>query len=150
MNEKIDWNNVIKKEARGLNLELAYWLWNDGQVDEAKKILSRFIKKYPKEFTFYFVAAKMNLDLKNYPEARAMAEKAVEYSYGDNHLRSMERLVRALTASGEFKLAVERGNAALAKAKDPKGYFIRTDRYITALKKAVDSAQAQLTTSAKQ
>jgi thiol-disulfide isomerase/thioredoxin len=133
-----------KKEARGLNLELAYWLWNDGRVDEAKKIYDGFIKKYPKEFTFYFASAKMNLDLKKYPEAKAQIEKAVEYSYGDNHLRSMERLVRIYTAAGEPKVGIEKANALLAKVKSPEGYFIRTDRYIVALKKAVDDAQKKL------
>jgi thiol-disulfide isomerase/thioredoxin len=133
-----------QQESRGLNLEFAYWLWNNQQVDEAKKIYDRFIKKYPKEFTFYFASAKMNLELKHLPEARAQAEKAVDFSYGDNRLRSMERLVRVLIASGEPALAVEKGNALLAQVKDPKGYLIRTDRYIVALKKAVDAAQKEL------
>lgn len=133
-----------KGEAKGLHSELAYWLWNAGRSDDAKKILDRFIQKYPKEFTFYFISAKMNLELKKYAEAKLQAEKAVELSYGDNHLRSVERLVRVLTASGEPKVAVEKGNLALNQVKDPKGYFIRTDRYIVALKKAVDAAQKEI------
>lgn len=138
-----------KRETRGLNLELAYWLWNDGQEAQAKKIYDHFIAEYPKEFTFYFAAAKMNLDLKHYPEAKTQAEKAVQYSYGDNHLRSMERLVRVLIASGEAKAAYERGSELLAKTKNPKGYFIRTERYIRALQAAVEDARVAMTASTK-
>jgi len=138
-----------KRETRGLNLELAYWLWNDGQEAQAKKIYDHFIAEYPKEFTFYFASAKMNLDLKHYPEAKTQAEKAVQYSYGDNHLRSMERLVRVLIASGEPKAAYERGSELLAKTKNPKGYFVRTERYIHALKSAVEDARVAMTASTK-
>ncbi|MBC7397753.1 MAG: thioredoxin family protein [Bdellovibrionales bacterium] len=126
-------------ESRGLNLELAYLYWKSGEPEKAKKLYSHFIAKYPREFTFYFAASRMYLDLKEYKIARDYAEKAVKYSYGDNQIRSMERLVRVMNAQGEKKQAVDRAQDFLAKNKraDEK-LAIRTNRYFQALEKAVD------------
>ena len=130
------------EDSRGYNLELGYYLWKSGAVDQAKALYTRFIKKYPAEFTFYYAAAKMYLELKDYSTARDYAEKAVKYAYGDNKLRSMERLVRVLTASGDTTLAVKTGKDLLDATNPPNAdLFIRTGRYIAALKKAVDEAE---------
>jgi thiol-disulfide isomerase/thioredoxin len=129
------------EDSRGLNLELAYYLWKSGAVDQAKALYSKFIKKYPSEFTFYYAASKMYLDLKDYTTARDDAEKAVNFAYGDNKLRSMERLVRVLAAQGETDLAAKRGKELLDTVEMPNSNLVlRTGRYIQALKKAVDEA----------
>src|SRR6202008_4358646 len=62
--------NHGSKDLRSMNLEYAYLLWKDGQVDHAKKLYQQFIKKYPAEFTFYYAASKMYLSLKDYQNAR--------------------------------------------------------------------------------
>jgi thiol-disulfide isomerase/thioredoxin len=130
------------ENSRGMNLEFAHYLWKSGDIAQAKAIFNKFIKLYPKEFTFYYAEAKMDLDLKDLANARLNAEKAAEFSYGDNKLRSVERLVRVLAALGEKTLAVKRGNETLSEIKPVSNALdVRTNHYIKALKKAVDDAE---------
>jgi thiol-disulfide isomerase/thioredoxin len=130
------------ENSRGMNLEFAHYLWKSGDIAQAKTIFEKFIKRYPKEFTFYYAEAKMDLELKDLTNARLNAEKAAEFSYGDNKLRSVERLVRVLVAQGEKALAVKRGNETLGEIKPVSDALqVRTNHYIKALKKAVDDAE---------
>jgi tetratricopeptide (TPR) repeat protein len=130
------------EDSRGLNLEYAYYLWKSGNVDQAKAIYAKFIQKYPKEFTFYYAAARMYQDLKNYPLAEEYAEKAVQYGYGDNKIRSEERLVHVLVASGQNPVAVKKGKAFLSEMNaSPNDSHIRTGHYYQSLQKAVDEAE---------
>jgi thiol-disulfide isomerase/thioredoxin len=131
-----------QEDSRGLNLEYAYYLWKSGNTDQAKAIYSRFIAKYPQEFTFYYPASKMYLELKDYPNAQSNAEKAVELGYGDNKIRAEENLIRVLAASGQKPVAVARGKEFLARADVPAPEMkVRTGRYLHALQKAVDEAE---------
>jgi tetratricopeptide (TPR) repeat protein len=130
------------QNSRGYHLEMAYALWKGGKVDQAKSIYTKFIQKYPKEFTFYYAASKMYLELKDYPMADKMAENAVLYSYGDNKWRSMERLVRVLIAMGDVDQALKRGSDFLAMTDRPdEGLNVRTNRYVKALEEAVKEAE---------
>jgi len=132
------------QNSRGYNLELAYALWKSGKVDEAKAIYERFIVLYPKEFTFYYAAAKMYLDLKILPTARDYAEKAVKFAYGDNKLRSMERLMRVMIAQGENSEALKRGREFFQEVGTVSSdLFVRTNRYVQAFKKALDEVQKE-------
>jgi thioredoxin-like negative regulator of GroEL len=130
------------ENSRGYNLELAYALWKSGHVDQAKALYEKFIALYPKEFTFYYAAAKLYLDQKDFEKASAYAEKAVQFSYGDNRIRSMERFVRVLSEKGEPKLAVEKGRTFLAETpKENSDLNVRTNHYLQSLQKAVDEAE---------
>ena len=120
-----------------MNLEYAYLLWKDGRVEQAKKLYSQFIRKFPAEFTFYYAASKMYLTLRDLKEARAMAEKALTYSYGDNRIRAMERLVSVMAEQGLKFDAVLRGNEFLKTVKNPEGLNVRTGRYIESLKSTI-------------
>ncbi len=121
-------------DSRGLNLELAHLYVKQGDFDSAQKIYSRFIDKFPHEFTFYFAATKMYLDQKNLKTARDYAERALQYAYGDNAIRSMDRLVRVMVGQGEKDFALKRGKEFVASFKVPQGLQVRTLRYFEQLK----------------
>jgi tetratricopeptide (TPR) repeat protein len=121
-------------DSRGFNLELAHLYVKHGDFESAKKIYSRFIEKYPHEFTFYFAACKMYFELKDLKIARDYAERALQYSYGDNAIRSMDRLLRVMAAQGEKDFALKRGKEFLASFKTPQGLQVRTTRYMDQLK----------------
>ena len=123
------------KDLRSMNLEYGFLLWKDGRIEEAKKLYDHFIKKYPAEFTFYFAATKMYLGIKDYTKAREYGEKALNFSYGDNRIRSMERLITVMVEQGEKKEALMRGNEFLKNLKIPEGLNVRTTRYAESLKK---------------
>ena len=126
-----------KHDLRSLNLEYAYLLWNDGRVADAKNIYNQFMQKYPMEFTFYYAASKLYLTIKDYKKAREVAEKAYQYSYGDNRIRSMERLVAIMGEQGLKKEAISRGKEFLTGLKTPQGMEIRTGKYIDLLKGSI-------------
>jgi tetratricopeptide (TPR) repeat protein len=128
-------------ESRGFHLELASLLWRNGEVSEAKAIYSRFIEKYPDEFTFHHAAAGMYLELKELKEARKQAELAVRFAYGDNLIRTMERLTKIMAAEGESEFAIRRARQFLEglHVKDAPG--VRTARYVAAFRKTIESIE---------
>jgi tetratricopeptide (TPR) repeat protein len=120
---------------RGYNLERAYALWKSGETAQADELYRKLEARYPAEFTFFFAHAKMNLELKRYPEAQAMAERALQYSYGDNRLRVAETLAKAMKAQDHKSEARAVIRDALVQAKLPDDASIRTHRYANALRK---------------
>lgn len=134
-------------DLRSMNLEYSYLLWKDGKFELAKKIYDQFILKYPKEFTFYYAASKMYLSLKDLPKARELAENAFKFSYGDNRIRAMDRLLSIMSEQGFMKEASLRGNEFFKTIKVPQGFEVRTGRYIDALKATL--AKIEKTTEAK-
>jgi thiol-disulfide isomerase/thioredoxin len=127
----------LNRNLRGNGLEYAALLSLDGRYAEAKKVYQRMILKFPEEFTFYFAAAKNDLLSGDLKSARAMAEKALKYSYGDNRIRAMERWVSIMGESGLKSEAVVRGQEFLKTLKMPEGLQVRTGRYVEALKKTL-------------
>ena len=124
-------------DSRGVNLELAALLLKDGKTEEARAIYERMIRKFPKEFTFYHALARLNLEEKNYLKAREMAEKAVQFAYGDNLIRSMDRLIRVMDAQGSGMEAKARGSEFLATIKVDPALRVRTGRYVAQLEKTL-------------
>ncbi len=122
---------------RGTGLEYSALLTLDGRFEEAKKIHQRMIAQFPEEFTFYFAAAKTYLMSRDLKTARSMAEKALQYSYGDNRIRAMERWVTIMGESGLKAEAVAKGQEFLKTLTVPEGLQIRTGRYVEALKKTL-------------
>ena len=76
----------------------------------------------------------MYLTLKDFTQARDLAEKAFQYSYGDNRIRAMDRLVSVMVEQGLKKEAMKRGQDFLKTVKVPQGLSIRTGKYIDHLK----------------
>jgi thiol-disulfide isomerase/thioredoxin len=127
------------QESRALHLELAALLSADQRYEEAGRIYERFIRRYPAEFTFYFAAAKMFLEKKELGRARELSEQAVRHAYGDNLIRSMDRLLQVMRAQGEEESARGRGEVFLAGLRWNPALEVRTGRYVQALKKTVES-----------
>ena len=124
-------------ESRGLNLELAYLLRKDGKIEESKAIYDRFMKRYPQEFTFYFAASKLYLDIKDFAKAEELAHHAVDVAYGDHQIRSVDQWVKVLLAQGKKEEAKKIGQTYLPQFKYPKEFQIRTGRYLEQLKKTL-------------
>jgi tetratricopeptide (TPR) repeat protein len=129
------------RDSRAYHLELAWLLFKDGDAAQARAIYERFIKKFPREFTFYYAASKMEADLKDWKQARDWSEKALEFSYGDNQLRAMEQVLKVMQGQGEIDFALRRGKQFLETLKAPIE-FVRTKRYIEKLKKTLIEIEA--------
>ena len=120
-------------DSRGLNLELASLLISDGQFERAISIYEKFILKFPKEFTFHLGAAKAYFEMNDLKNARLRAEEAVRYAYGDNLIRSMDRLLRIMHKQGETGFALKRGEEFLQGIHLDPSLHVRTGRYVSAL-----------------
>ncbi|MBS1958864.1 MAG: thioredoxin family protein [Bdellovibrionales bacterium] len=132
------------EKSRGLNLELAYFLGKDGQLQAATDIYEGFIKKFPKEFTYYFAAARHYQDnVKDLKRARECGDLAVQYAYGDNKLRSMARLLGIRAAQGDAQAGIAQAREILAQVPKYDGLSVRTGRYVAALEKEIDKASGK-------
>lgn len=130
-----------EKDSRGLNIEYAHYLGKSGDFEKAKAVYARFVKLYPKEFTFYFGGARFFLDAKALTDARAYAEKAFVFSYGDNQLRVLELLLKIMNDQGEKEQALARCKAYLEAHPEPVLANVRTHRYLEAIKKQVSELE---------
>jgi thiol-disulfide isomerase/thioredoxin len=128
-------------ESRGIHLELAALLYKNGEIEEARSIYTRFLKRFPEEFTFHHAAAGMHLELKELKEARSEAELAVRYAYGDNLIRAMERLTRIMALSGEKDFALKRAKEFLGGLKTPDLPGVRTARYVASFNRTLESIE---------
>ncbi|MEW6056620.1 MAG: thioredoxin fold domain-containing protein [Bdellovibrionota bacterium] len=120
--------------ARGHNLELAYCLWKSGKTTEADALYRRLRSQYPREFTFHFNHARMLFGLKNLGEAKAAAETALKYSYGDNRLRVAHLAAQVHESLGDKKAALELIKTTLTTVTLPEDQSIRTHRYANSLR----------------
>ncbi|MBU6154490.1 MAG: thioredoxin family protein [Bdellovibrionales bacterium] len=120
-------------ESRGMNLELAALLLQDNQPAEALGIYQKFIQMYPKEFTFHHGAARVYLEMNDLKNARLHAEEAVRHAYGDNLIRSMDRLIKVMQKQGESVFALKRGEEFLKGVSLDPNLRVRTGRYVSAL-----------------
>jgi len=125
-------------KERGFNLERAYSLSKSGLASEAQALYEKLEKTYPSEFTFWFAHASFMKRQKDWKAAEPLARKAVEYSYGDNKLRAVELLARALKEDGRAAEAKTLLGDTLAHTQLPDDVTIRTHRYYKSLKKLAD------------
>jgi tetratricopeptide (TPR) repeat protein len=130
-------------DSRGYNLELAALLTQDGQYPRALAIYEKFLAKYPSEFTFHFGAAKAYLESNDLKNARIQAEEAVRFAYGDNLIRSMDRLLKVMHRAGETGFAVRRGEEFLKGLHFDPNLKVRTGRYISALHQTLDQMRKE-------
>jgi len=116
-----------KNPARGEHMDLIDCLWRAGRRDEAGIIFASFQQRYPSEFTFFFYEAKLLMKAGEAAKAEPKAESAVEYSYGDNRLRSVELLARVRTKLGKKEQALELVRTTLRELPPPsKDLKVRT------------------------
>ena len=133
-------------DSRGMNLDLAGLYLEDGQRQEALQIYSRFILKYPAEFTFHYAAAKAHLEGGDFKSARQEAEQAVRYAYGDNLIRCMDRLLKVMQKQGEIDFALRRGESFLKDLNYDPALKVRTGRYVAALKSTLEALRKEAKT----
>jgi tetratricopeptide (TPR) repeat protein len=126
-------SQIKSPDERGYHLEYAACSWRAGDFETAERIYRKFEEKYPEEFTFYFGHAGMKLSQKSFAEAKALASKAFEHSYGDNRLRVAHLLARAIKGEGDARAARELVRKTLEKTTLPDDRTIRTHRYAKAL-----------------
>lgn len=117
--------------SRGHVVDLADGLASIGNLPRALAILDEYAKLYPAEFTWDFSASRLLLDAKRFPEAEAKARTALAYAWGDQRLRAVQRLARALDAQGNRAEALMVLRAELTAATKPGPEVeVRTSRYL--------------------
>lgn len=79
--------------ARGLTLERIEALMESGNLEGAMKLAAEYRTRFPNEFTFHFLGAKILMREKKYADAIPVARRAYEVSYGDNKIRAATLLV---------------------------------------------------------
>lgn len=138
-------------QERSSHLEMAYCLWKSGQFAAAEEIYQKFEKLFPDEFTFFYSHASMKMSQKNFQEAQRLAQKASEFSYGDNQLRVSLLLAKALMGQGKKGEAREVVHKVLGSASQPEDAGIRTHHYLKQLQElAAELATEQSSGSAKE
>jgi thiol-disulfide isomerase/thioredoxin len=132
-------------KERGANLELAFCLSKAGDLPAAEKIYAALEKAYPREFTFYFNHARALFEspAKDAKKASPLVTKALEFSYGDNKLRTAMLAARVYDALGERDRALKVVRETLRDAKVPADSQIRTSRYVKKLQDLEKSLTGQ-------
>jgi thiol-disulfide isomerase/thioredoxin len=131
------------KNSRAIHLELGALYRLDGQFKKSNELYQRFIRLYPNEFTFYLGASKLKVDEKNYSQAVEMAKKAVQYSYGDNQIRSVIQLANSLNLNRQKDQAVQTLRDFLKQHPLlPDDTQVRTNRYLREAEQLLQKFQA--------
>jgi thiol-disulfide isomerase/thioredoxin len=120
---------------RGHNLERIYCLYKAGLVDDSLKLYEQMEGNYPEEFTFYYSHASVLKELGKKELALEKAEKALQYSYGDNQLRAVNIVADLRSQLGKKKEAIKLIDETLEKFPPVKDLRIRSGRYIDKLAK---------------
>lgn len=105
-----------------------------GDLPGALALLSRYAAAFPAEFTFEHAAAGLLLDAGRLADAEGHAKSALSLAYGDQRLRAVVVLARALDGQGRRPEAVEvlRAERAASRVPGPDDK-VRTTRYIGAV-----------------
>ncbi len=117
---------------RGYIVDLTDTLASVGNLPRALALLDEYAALYPGEFTFDHAAARLLLDGKRFAEAEVRARKALATSWGDQRLRAVQNLAKALDGLGRRAEALTVLRAELAAAPRPgPSDEVRTGRYLT-------------------
>lgn len=101
-----------------------------GDLDDALALLDDYARRFPDEFTFDHAAARLLLDAGQAPAAEARARVALARAWGDQRLRAVQVLAKALAAQGRAAEAVAALEAELAALPAPAAdVAVRTHRY---------------------
>lgn len=130
-----------QKDSKALNLEYADMLGDNGDFAAARAIYRRMIALHPKDFTFYFAAAKNELKAQDGAAAKTFNDQALKLAYGDNLIRVAERQVRILTSMKQLNEAIAYGQQFLLD--HPKDQAeVRRNRYLDNVATAIAAAVA--------
>jgi thiol-disulfide isomerase/thioredoxin len=142
------------EDSRSTNLSYTYYLQKAKDYKKVQPVYDRMIAKYPNEFTFYYAAINMALEMKNFPQGRQYAKKAVELAYGDNKIRSQEKALKVAiaeikedksdTSKAFLKKMIEQSESYAKEFKQPEGLQVRSTNYIKKLNKTIEEAKALL------
>jgi len=117
--------------ARGYVVDYTDTLAKLGAQDAAIAMLDAYAAHFPDEFTWDHHAARLLLDAGRPAEAEARARAALGKAWGDQRLREVQQLARALDALGRRADAVAALRAELAVTARPgAGEVVRTTRYL--------------------
>ena len=126
---------------RGHFTYLADLMAQSGDLDGAVAFLDAQAARWTEEPTFDLASARLLNEAGRFADAKARATRAMDRSWGDNHLRVVAQLCTALVGLGDAPAAAAAAKKALADAPpvaaDQK---VRTFRYRTALEKFTTSA----------
>lgn len=128
-----------QSKDRALRLERAYCLAHGAQVPQAMALYQELQKKWPREFTFYYAQARAHLDLKNFDQAQALAQKALPLSYGDNRLRTTMVLAQAYLGLNQKEKGRSLLQTTLKTTLLPTHIETRTHRYIKQMQELLAS-----------
>jgi len=116
--------------SRGYVVDLADGYASLGDLPRALAVLDTFKAAYSQEFTWDFAASRLLADAKKYPESEARARAALAVAWGDQRLRAVQRLARAVDAQGRRPEALAVLKTELAAAPTPTAAdAVRTTRY---------------------
>lgn len=146
-NAKKIWQELVSNYKSRKNLEradvmdLAYALEQLGQFEEAQKHYTSMQKKYPNEFTFYYLHASQLMKNKKFTEALPLSKLAFQNAYGDNKLTSANLLGDILIETQQKEEAKKLWADLLAAVKLPEDKLNRTHRYYSKIKKKLDNLE---------
>ncbi len=123
---------------RGRLTDLAQLRAGLGNRVSAYALLDEAAARWPTEFTWPFVKARIALDGKDLPTAETAARKALDNAAGDQILRAATTLARVLRAENRVPEAIAALNAALSRVPaPPPDIQVRTTRYRTEAQKLI-------------
>lgn len=118
---------------RGFNIERIGCLESAGDLPAAMALVNEYRAKYPKEFTFHYMAASMLHRAKKFNESLPIAKQAYENSYGDNRIRAATLLVNLYATVPNKAQAKEVYDTVVKDIKPGEKLEIRTHRYLKIL-----------------
>jgi thiol-disulfide isomerase/thioredoxin/tetratricopeptide (TPR) repeat protein len=124
--------------ARGFTLERISALENAGDVGGALKLAEEYRGKFPKEFTYHYIAGNLLERQKKYPEAMKAGKSALEFSYGDNKIRVATLMVRLYSALGDKESGKKLVTQVKKEIQPSAKLDVRTHRYLKKLEATVN------------
>lgn len=121
-----------------------------GDPQGALTLLDDYTVRYPAEFTFDYAATRLLVDEKRWLEAVARGRVALDKAWGDQRLRAVQPLARALAEVGRMPEALALLDAELAATPRPdEATKVRTTRYIAQVEALKKELPANVSTPLK-
>lgn len=131
---------------RGLIIDLTDLLTATGNFRRAMMILDEYVRLYPDEFTWDFVAARLYADQEDFANAEKRARIALAKAHGDQRLRTVVRLAGILKEQGRSADAIPVLEAELAAPAPAAEVAVRTHKYRKEAESALAEAKKAATT----
>lgn len=121
----------------------------DGLGDEARALalLDEYALQFPAEFTFDYAATRLLVDHRRWAQAEARGRVALARAWGDQRLRAVQPLARAIAEQGRMAEAIDLLDAEIARTPVPdEGVDVRTTRYLAQVQALRRELPANVTT----